>query len=116
MLEKEFQTQVIAMAILYGWKVHHVRPGMTASGRWMTHVQGHAGFVDLVLAHNTKGVIFAELKGDTGRVLPDQIDWLRTLDAAGQECYVWRPKDWHFIQTRLLKGRPDNDDCSHPAN
>lgn len=112
MKEREFQDQVIALAILYGWKVHHVRPGRTASGAWMTHVQGHTGFPDLVLAHNTKGVVFAELKGDKGRLEEDQVDWLRTLDATGAECYVWRPKDWHFIQTRLLKGRPTND--NHP--
>lgn len=109
MKEREFQDQVIAMAILYGWKVHHVRPGMTANGRWMTHVQGHTGFPDLVLAHKTKGIIFAELKADKGRCETDQIDWLRTLDTAGAECYVWRPADWHFIQTRLLKGPDAND-------
>ena len=54
MKEREFQDQVIAMAILYGWKVHHVRPGMTRNGAWMTHVQGHTGFPDLVMAYETE--------------------------------------------------------------
>ena len=100
--ERQFQDQVIAMAILYGWKVHHVRPGMTANGRWMTHVQGHTGFPDLVLAHKERGLIFAELKAQKGRLEDDQIDWLRTIDATGAECYVWRPDDWPFIQRRFL--------------
>lgn len=102
MNERQFQDQVIAMAILYKWKVHHVRPGMTAKGRYMTHVQGHVGFPDLVLAHEERGLIFAELKAAKGRLGVDQVDWLRTLDATGAECYVWRPDDWHFIQRRLL--------------
>lgn len=102
MTEREFQDQVIAMAQLYGWRVHHVRPGMTSKGRWMTAVSGHTGFPDLVLAHDTRGVVFAELKADKGRLEEHQADWLRTLDAAGAEVYVWRPKDWHFIQKRFL--------------
>lgn len=103
MKEREFQDKVIAFAILTGWKVHHDRPAMTPSGRYMTHIQGHTGFPDLVLAHSTRGIIYAELKADKGRCAPDQIDWLRTLDKAGGECYVWRPSDWPFIETRLQK-------------
>lgn len=110
MKEREFQDQVIALAILYGWKVHHVRPGMTANGRWMTHVQGHSGFPDLVLAHETRGLIIAELKAEHGRLDPAQHDWLHTLNAAGAEVYVWRPKDITFITQRFLgKHRPDHD-------
>ena len=112
MLEREFQDQVIAMAILYGWKCHHVRPGMTRNGRWMTHVQGHTGFPDIVLAHDTKGLMFVELKADKGRLSPEQLSWMQTLNATGAECYVWRPADWHYIQTRLLKG-PDHDHRSN---
>lgn len=102
MSEREFQDQVIAMAQLYGWRVHHVRPGMTSKGRWMTAVSGHVGFPDLVLAHSERGLIFAELKAQKGRLDDAQVDWLRTLDATGAECYVWRPDDWHFIQQRFL--------------
>ena len=106
MNERQFQDQVIAMGILYGWKAHHVRPGMTANGRWMTHVQGHVGFPDLVLAHKERGIIFAELKAGKNRADEAQVDWLRTLDAAAAikppEVYVWRPGDVQFIQRRFL--------------
>lgn len=99
--ERQFQDKVIAMAIMYGWKAHHVRPGMNSRGRWMTHVQGHIGFPDLVLVHQTRGLIFCELKTDRGRISPEQSDWLQHLTAAGSEVYVWRPKDFPFIVQRL---------------
>lgn len=101
--EKDFQQQVVALAILHGWMVHHVRPGMSSKGAWMTQVQGHSGFPDLVLMHPERGVIFAELKTVKGRVSVNQLDWLRGLDHAGAETYVWRPTDLDYI-TRRLKG------------
>jgi hypothetical protein len=80
-----------------------IRPGV-----WKTPLQGHAGFPDLVLAHNTRGVLFAELKSDIGRVSTLQKAWHETLSAAGAEVHVWRPKDLQDISTRLAR-RPDND-------
>lgn len=102
MNERQFQDQVIALAILYGWHVVHYRPAMMPSGRWMTALQGHSGAPDLIMVHEDRGTIFAELKADKGRLAPDQVEWLRKLDAAGNEVYVWRPKDIHFITKRLL--------------
>lgn len=107
--EKDFQQQVVALAILHGWMVHHVRPGMTSKGAYMTHVQGHPGFPDLVLMHPDHpewGIIFAELKTVKGRLSENQVVWCRGLDAAGGEAYVWRPTDLPFI-TRRLKGLLD---------
>jgi hypothetical protein len=101
MTEAAFQDQVIAMAIMYGWKAHHVRPGMSSRGKWMTHIQGHVGFPDLVLVHRDRGVIYAELKAERGKVSPSQADWLETLTAAGAETYLWRPRDFQFIVKRL---------------
>lgn len=101
MTERQFQDQVIALATLLGWKCHHVRPGITSGGRYMTHVQGHVGFPDLVMAHPKRGVIFAELKSDNGRVDAAQKDWHVVLSTADAEVHVWRPGDWKQIQTRL---------------
>lgn len=101
MTEREFQDQVIALATLLGWKCHHVRAGMTRNGRYMTHVQGHVGFPDLVLAHPKRGVIFAELKSENGRVDDAQKAWHVVLSEAQTEVHVWRPKDWPVIQARL---------------
>lgn len=98
--EALFQAQVVELARLLGWKIHHTRPAQVA-GRWMTPLTGDAGFVDLVLAHQDHGVIFAELKAERGRLSPAQKDWRNELELAGAEVYVWRPEDLGFIARRL---------------
>jgi hypothetical protein len=105
--ERAFQETVLQLAMMTGWKVNHQLPAQNAAGRWRTATQGHAGFPDLVLAHPTRGVIFAELKSAIGRVSETQRAWLDTLEQAGAEAYVWRPTDMPYIQQRLMKG-PDN--------
>ncbi len=101
--ERAFQDKVIAMAIMYGWKVQHTRPSLLPGGGWATHIQGHIGFPDLVLAHRDRGLLFSELKAERGKLSPSQADWLETLAAPKREpeCYLWRPKDFQFIVERL---------------
>jgi hypothetical protein len=108
MKESYFQSQVIMLARLHGWLVMHTRAVEIRPGVWKTPLQGHAGYPDLTLAHKTRGVIFAELKSDIGRLSTSQELWLSTLKDAGMEHYVWRPKDIDFISTRLAR-RPDHD-------
>jgi hypothetical protein len=48
-------------------------------------------------------LLFCELKAETGAVRPEQRDWLESLEAAGQEVHLWRPRDWDAI-TETLKG------------
>lgn len=120
MTEKQFQDKVVAYAILNGWLVHHVKPGMTGRGQWLTNVQGHPGFPDLVLAHPGRWdinpargpvrpqIMFAELKAAKGRTSEAQKKWLQTLDeisvlTTGVYVEVWRPSDWPRIE-QLLKG------------
>lgn len=59
-----------------------------------------AGFPDLVIV-GPRGVLFRELKTDTGRVSPEQSDWLADLTRAGADADVWRPADWARIQREL---------------
>jgi len=100
MLEKHFQQKVITLAHYYGWLVQHTR-AVNSEGRWMTPISGDAGFVDLVLVHtNGRGLIFAELKTDKGKVSPNQAEWITALGEYA-ECHVWRPKDRHAINHRL---------------
>jgi hypothetical protein len=101
--EKEFQQAVIDLARLMGWRVHHTRPALTQLGRWLTPLQGDAGFPDLVLCRPPR-VIFAELKRAGGRLTPAQRGWLEALQAcAGVECYLWTPADWDSIVQHLRK-------------
>ena len=99
--EKDWQAQVIELAGTFGWMVQHSRAAQVGD-RWMTAITGQVGFPDLVLAHRTKGVIFAELKTDTGRMAMAQTEWRDTL-AGHVEWYLWRPSDIAAVMRRLSR-------------
>jgi hypothetical protein len=61
MTERDFQRAVVELARLMGWRVHHTRPALTQRGRWLTPIQGDAGFPDLVLCRPPR-LVLAELK------------------------------------------------------
>jgi len=98
MSEAQFLAQVKALAFQFGWLTHHQAPMRTPRGNIMTG--GSAGFPDLVLCHEQRGLIFAELKTDKGKASDQQLAWLRTLHPHA-ECYLWRPSDVTFIAQRL---------------
>lgn len=109
MTEQELLDAVVDLAHVGGWLVHHQRPAMNRRGQWASHVQGDPGFPDLVLAHPTRGVIFAELKSEKGRLSTAQNAWLDVLDCNPVThypiaVYVWRPSDWESIVQTLTPG------------
>jgi hypothetical protein len=96
--EASFQAQVKSLAYIHGWSLHHSQPSMTRTGRYIT--TGSTGFPDIVMAHEQRGLIFAELKTEKGKASEAQLHWLRTLHPHA-ECYLWRPSDIDFIAQRL---------------
>lgn len=102
--EQAFQRVVIEVAQWHGWLVFHPLPAQNGRGVWRTAQAGDTGFPDLVLAHPTRGLIFAELKSAIGRLSDQQSRWLATLKAAGAEAYVWRPSDLDLIKSILKEG------------
>jgi hypothetical protein len=96
--EASFMAQVKALAYPYGWVVHHSQPSMTRTGRYMT--MGSVGFFDLVMAHQDRGLIFAELKTQKGKTTVAQDYWRSSVERHA-ECYLWRPSDLQFIADRL---------------
>jgi hypothetical protein len=85
--EEQFQQQVKELAQLLGYDLIYHNP----DSRRM-----QAGFPDLVLISTSRGaVLFRELKTKTGRVRPEQIKCLTTMQAAGLNAGVWRPEDLH---------------------
>jgi hypothetical protein len=99
--EAEFQTAVLELARLCGWRCAHFRAARTEQG-WRTPVAGDGkGFPDLVLVRDR--VIFAELKSARGRVSDDQQGWIEDLQHAGAEMHVWRPADWPAIEKALRR-------------
>ncbi len=91
--EKQFQAMVERLAKLLGWEAYHTHDSR----------RSQPGFPDLVLVHPTRGVLFAELKADAGKVRPNQERWIALLTQAGADARVWRPKDWPEIE-RVLRG------------
>jgi hypothetical protein len=80
------------LAPILGWHVAHFRPAKTENG-WRTAVSADGkGFPDLVLVRER--VVWVECKGQHERVSPEQVAWGEWLVAAGEEYYVWRPRDW----------------------
>jgi hypothetical protein len=48
-----------------------------------------------------RGLIFAELKTDLGRLSEHQLDWGEAIVTAGGEYHVWRPQNLQAIAERL---------------
>lgn len=94
--EASFLRIVRTQAMARGWYVAHFKPSLI-NGRWATHMVGKPGFPDLVLAKE-ETVLFRELKTNTGRLSPEQREWLAHLGNLGG---VWRPRDYPLIITEL---------------
>lgn len=94
MNETELQNKIIEWATLNGWKHYH-----THNSR-----RSPSGFPDLVLIRPPE-LIYAELKAERKYPTPDQRVWLASLEACGQEVYLWRPRDWAEIEARLRRRR-----------
>jgi hypothetical protein len=62
-----------------------------------------AGFPDRVYC-GPGGVLFRELKTDTGKLTLAQLDWLANLNAAGLNAGLWRPSDWPSLIWDQLRG------------
>jgi len=93
-LEDELKAALIEAAKWSGWLVHHDRPCRRQDGTWYTAIEGDAGYPDLHLINvRNRRQIMAELKGDRGKLSPDQTLWIEAARAAGIETYVWWPAD-----------------------
>jgi hypothetical protein len=100
--ESQWQQQVIDLARLYGWLVHHCRPAQHQSGKWATPIQGDPGFPDLVLARGGR-VIFAELKTDAAHanLTIHQKAWAAAIQGRFVEWYCWRPRNLPDVAAAL---------------
>lgn len=88
--EADFMSKVRALCRFYGVTAYHTH----------NSVRSDPGFPDLVLV-GSKGVLYRELKTETGRVTAMQKHWISILQAAGQDADVWRPSDIDRIKSEL---------------
>lgn len=100
--EREFQRSVISLARMTGWVVDHTPPMRNMGGDIYTG--GLTGKTDLVLfSLNGKGIIYAELKTETGRLSEAQKRFADIIRGNGAEYYLWRPSDMDSIKERLTR-------------
>lgn len=97
--ERDWQSHVIKIAEVKGWKYYHPPDNRPVNGRIQKVV---SGFPDLCLVKNGK-MIFAELKREKGIVSPEQQAWIMAIKACGIDVYIWRPSDVHAIVEILSK-------------
>ena len=95
--ERIFQDQIRTLALMNGWQFFHPSPGQVRPGVWRSDGKGYP---DITLAHESRGLIFAELKTNDGKASPEQLTWLKAL-APYAEVYIWRPFDIDDIAKRL---------------
>ena len=107
--ETAWQHQVEQLAAHLGWKTMHVRRSKVRDDRWAT-ATSVPGWPDLTLwSTRRQRLIVAELKTDTGRATPDQIDTLHDLAACGIPAYIWRPRDLNVVKAILTGLTPPGD-------
>lgn len=90
MTEKTFQSQVVQLARLCGWRVYHTHDSRRSA----------PGFPDLFLVRAEKALA-AELKVGRNRPTPEQTAWLESLNRAGVRAVLWTPADWDEIRDTL---------------
>lgn len=110
--EAEFQQLVIDLAHFCGYKVAHFR-GVRVQRKdgtvyYQTPVEvDGVGWPDLILARPGR-LIFAEIKSEKGQLSLEQEAWLKLLDTAGGESYIWKPSEYEDIQMVLLADNKPN--------
>ena len=97
--EAIFQDKVMHIAKMNGWHIHHASPHKVGK-TWRSDGNGTP---DLILAHPTRGLIFAELKTERGKMSTSQKLWALAI-SPWAEYYLWRPNQLDLIATRLGKG------------
>lgn len=87
MSKLQLQDAIVEVARLRGWDVADLRPTRDDA----------EGFPHLVLVRER--VIYATIKSEDGSmdgsITVMECVWRNRLAAAGQECYLWQPRDWH---------------------
>ena len=88
--EAAYQRRITDYCNLRGLRWHHE----TDSRRT------RPGYPDLTVC-GPGGVVWLEVKTDTGRIRPEQRDWLNALTAAGHDALIVRPRHWDDVRSLL---------------
>jgi hypothetical protein len=109
--EHQYQRTVTALATACGWTWWHVSDSRRSAGGRVIGDASVAGLPDLLMVHPTRGVVFAELKRQDGKVRDSQrraFDALApaalcaALTACKVRVHLWRPGDFDDVVRPLL--------------
>jgi len=105
--EKDFQGQIIDLAVMYGWAWCHLQDSRKMVRRgdttFLVGDVGAKGWPDLVLVRAPE-VLFWEVKKELGKTTPEQDEWLLRLSECGLEARVVRPSDFDdYVSVRLKR-------------
>lgn len=103
--EAVWRDTVIALVQTFRWRVLCTRqsavPGL--AGRMVSVVIGDSkGYPDLTLFRDDE-TLYVELKGESGTLRPEQVEWRAFLEASGRRYYLWRPSQIDTI-VEILRG------------
>lgn len=108
MLESEWQTQIVDLAHLNGWRHLHVRRSIGRGQRWTT-TTNVVGWPDLLLWHESdQRVLAIELKVGKNAPTVEQIEVLGSLRAAGIETAILWPDMLDEAVELLARRRPSS--------
>ena len=108
--EAQWQSQIVDLAELHGWRTHHDR------GDYRNCIAGDPGFPDLCMTRRGR-VVFAEVKSTRGVATLAQALWLAAftdtdwqgwlsgetsaVETGHVGVYIWRPSDLSKVQEVL---------------
>jgi hypothetical protein len=99
--EAVFTTQVVKLAESYNFKAYHTHDSRRSS----------PGFPDIVATcGDRKMTVYVELKTETGRIRPEQVEWIRELRRSGQRAFIARPRHRDDLE-RLFRGEDVPDEA-----
>jgi hypothetical protein len=95
--EKAWQGQILALASLNAWLIHHIHDSRRRQSE----------FPDLTLSSAPRRLLRVEIKTRHGRTGPEQRTWPDQLGKVpGLEAGLWGPTDWPTVVDVLGRRRP----------
>jgi len=94
MTEKMFQGRVIQALRVAGYAHYHT----------YNSIRSVKGFPDLICIHpKRKRLIAIEVKTDTGKLTPEQSEWLTLFSMCGVETWLLRPSQFEEFWESIRK-------------
>ena len=109
--EADWMGAVGGLLDYHGWRWYHPEPKKRSRSRWTVNTA--AGIPDLICVKPPR-VVWLEVKTESGRIRPEQVEWIEELRQSGQEVHIIRlPGDYGFLDDLL---RPDSRQLTLTGN